>query len=190
MSPERRRSGAESVKSKSRTSGKLCKNCNPYRQKFPVSGGKWRGARAIKLRKACQLAKTVANRHHPHRQPRIRTRVSKNLDEIDLKILSEIQADGRITNVELAKRVGISPPPCLRRVRTLEEDGYIQGYRGLLDPRKLGFDVTVFASVPLSTPAGAALRAFEDFVRGEPLVPQRWRLSGEGDFILKCGGPG
>ena len=62
---------------------------------------------------------------------RNRTRVSKNLDEIDLKILAEIQADGRITNVELAKRVGISPPPCLRRVRTLEEEGYIQGYRGL-----------------------------------------------------------
>ena len=69
--------------------------------------------------------------------------VSKNLDEIDLRILAEIQADGRITNVELAKRVGISPPPCLRRVRTLEEEGYIKGYRGLLDPRKLGFDVTV-----------------------------------------------
>src|SRR6266404_3104322 len=82
---------------------------------------------------------------------RNRTRVSKNLDEIDLKILSEIQADGRITNVELAKRVGISPPPCLRRVRTLEEAGYIQGYRGMLDPRRLGFDVTVFAAVHLSS---------------------------------------
>ena len=71
-------------------------------------------------------------------RPRNRTRVSKNLDEIDLKSLAEIQADGRITNVELAKRVGISPPPCLRRVRTLEEEGYILGYRGLLDPRFLG----------------------------------------------------
>src|SRR5258708_29086933 len=81
------------------------------------------------------------------------TRVSKNLDEIDLKILAEIQADGRITNVELAKRVGISPPPCLRRVRTLEDEGYIQGYRGLLDPRRLGFHVTVFASLPLSSHA-------------------------------------
>src|SRR3981189_2526692 len=81
---------------------------------------------------------------------RNRTRVSKNLDEIDLKILSEIQADGRITNVELAKRVGISPPPCLRRVRTLEEAGYIQGYRGLLDPRRLGVEGTVFASGPPS----------------------------------------
>ena len=68
--------------------------------------------------------------------------MSKNLDEIDLKILSEIQADGRITNVELAKRVGISPPPCLRRVRTLEEEGYILGYRGPdTDLRRWGFEV-------------------------------------------------
>jgi DNA-binding Lrp family transcriptional regulator len=115
--------------------------------------------------------------------------VSKNLDEIDLKILAEIQADGRITNVELAKRVGISPPPCLRRVRTLEEEGYIQGYRGLLDPRRLGFDVTVFASVHLSSQADADLRAFEEFVRAEPLVRECWMLSGEVDFILKCVAP-
>jgi len=115
--------------------------------------------------------------------------VSKNLDEIDLKILSEIQADGRITNVELARRVGISPPPCLRRVRTLEEEGYIQGYRGLLDPRRLGFDVTVFASVHLASQADADLRAFEEFVRAEPLVRECWMLSGEIDFILKCVAP-
>src|SRR6201996_5925034 len=117
------------------------------------------------------------------------TRVSKNLDEIDLKILAEIQADGRITNVELAKRVGISPPPCLRRVRALEEEGYIQGYRALLDSRKLGFDVTVFAAVHLSSQAEADLRAFEDFVRAEPLVRECWMLSGEIDFILKCVAP-
>lgn len=115
--------------------------------------------------------------------------MSKSLDEIDLKILSEIQANGRITNVELAKRVGISPPPCLRRVRTLEEEGYIQGYRGLLDPRLLGFDVTVFASVHLSSQADADLRAFEEFVRNEPLVRECWMLSGEVDFILKCVAP-
>jgi DNA-binding Lrp family transcriptional regulator len=120
---------------------------------------------------------------------RTRVHVSKNLDEIDLKILSEIQADGRITNVELAKRVGISPPPCLRRVRTLEEEGYIQGYRGLLDPRRLGFDVTVFASVHLSSQAEGDLRAFENFVRAEPLVRECWMLSGEVDFILKCVAP-
>jgi len=111
--------------------------------------------------------------------------VSRNLDEIDLKILAEIQADGRITNVELAKRVGISPPPCLRRVRALEE----VGYRGLLDSRKLGFDVTVFAAVHLSSQAEADLRAFEEFVRAEPLVRECWMLSGEVDFILKCVAP-
>jgi DNA-binding Lrp family transcriptional regulator len=115
--------------------------------------------------------------------------VPKNLDEIDLRILSEIQADGRITNVELAKRVGISPPPCLRRVRTLEEEGYIKGYRGLLDARRLGFDVTVFASVHLSSQAEADLREFEAFVRAEPLVRECWMLSGEVDFILKCVAP-
>src|ERR1700730_14405435 len=104
----------------------------------------------------------------------LRTRVSKNLDEIDLKILSEIQADGRITNVELAKRVGISPPPCLRRVRTLEEEGYIQGYRGLLDPRCCCFAVTVSAPVHLSGQAAAYLRALEEFVRPEPLVRECW----------------
>ena len=123
------------------------------------------------------------------RVPETGIHVSKNLDEIDLKILSEIQADGRITNVELARRVGISPPPCLRRVRTLEEEGYIQGYRGLLDPRRLGFDVTVFASVHLSSQADADLRAFEEFVRAEPLVRECWMLSGEVDFILKCVAP-
>src|SRR5512139_714293 len=107
--------------------------------------------------------------------------VSRNLDEIDLKILAEIQADGRMTNVELARRVGISPPPCLRRVRALEEKGYIHGYRGLLDERKLGFAVTAFAQVHLSSQADSDLRAFEDFVRGEPLVRECWMLSGETD---------
>src|ERR1700704_6568645 len=114
--------------------------------------------------------------------PRNRTRVSKNLDEIDLKILSEIQADGRITNVELAKRVGISPPPCLRRVRTLEEEGYIQGYRGLLDPRRLGFGVPVFVWVHPPSRAAPDWRVLEDFGRAEPLVRECWMLSGEVDF--------
>jgi DNA-binding Lrp family transcriptional regulator len=115
--------------------------------------------------------------------------MSRDLDDIDLKILAEIQADGRITNVELARRVGISPPPCLRRVRALEEAGYIVGYRGLLDPRKLGFDVTVFASVHLSSQAEADLRTFEEFVRTEPLVRECWILSGDVDFLLKCVAP-
>ena len=159
---------------------------------------KYRVAREIKLRGVAELGYESC-RWRPPKQAAAPSKslsapgnpdlVSKNLDEIDLKILSEIQADGRITNVELAKRVGISPPPCLRRVRTLEEAGFIQGYRGLLDPRKLGFDVTVFASVHLSSQADADLRAFEDFVRAEPLVRECWMLSGEVDFVLKCVAP-
>jgi DNA-binding Lrp family transcriptional regulator len=115
--------------------------------------------------------------------------VAADLDNIDLMILKELQDDGRMTNVELARRVGISPPPCLRRVRALEEKGYIHGYRGLLDERKLGFAVTAFAQVHLSSQADADLRAFEEFVRSEPLVRECWMLSGETDFTLKCTAP-
>src|SRR2546423_15382392 len=155
---------------------------------FPgmLQNGAARNKIAQRVRAALRLFPSDPNDLCEARTP---TPVSKNLDQIDLKILSEIQADGRITNVELAKRVGISPPPCLRRVRTLEEQGYIQGYRGLLDPRRLGFDVTVFASVHLSSQAEADLRAFEAFVRAEPLVRECWMLSGEVDFILKCVAP-
>ena len=115
--------------------------------------------------------------------------MSKHLDEIDLKILSDIQADGRITNVELAKRVGISPPPCLRRVRTLEEAGYIRGYHADVNPRGLGFEVQVFAMVGLHSQAEADLSAFEQRCRGWPLVRECHMLNGEIDFILKCVAP-
>ena len=111
------------------------------------------------------------------------------LDAIDWKILKELQLDGRITNVELARRVGISAPPCLRRVRALEEAGFIKGYRALLDEKLLGYEVTVFAMVHLSSQAEADLKAFEDFVRGKPLVRECWMLSGEIDFVLKCVAP-
>ena len=112
-----------------------------------------------------------------------------DLDDIDRMILRELQDDGRITNVELARRVGISPPPCLRRVRGLEETGYIKGYRALLDPPRLGFEVSAFAQVHLSSQADADLRAFEQFVQAQPLVRECWMLSGEVDFILKCVAP-
>ncbi|HLQ90740.1 MAG TPA: Lrp/AsnC family transcriptional regulator [Xanthobacteraceae bacterium] len=111
------------------------------------------------------------------------------LDAIDLKILKELQDDGRVTNVELSQRVGVSPPPCLRRVRALELAGYIKGYRALLDEKLLGFEVTVFAMVHLSSQAEADLEAFEEFVRKEPLVRECWMLSGEIDFVLKCVAP-
>jgi DNA-binding Lrp family transcriptional regulator len=115
--------------------------------------------------------------------------LSDRLDALDRRILRELQDDGRITNVELARRVGISPPPCLRRLHALEEAGYIKGYRALLDAKLLGYDITVFALVHLSSQADADLRQFEEFVRGQPLVRECWMLSGEIDFILKCVAP-
>ena len=112
-----------------------------------------------------------------------------SLDDIDRHILKELQDDGRITNVELARRVGISAPPCLRRVRALEEAGFIKGYRALLDEKMLGYEVTVFAMVHLSSQAEADLQTFQDFVRSQPLVRECWMLSGEIDFVLKCVSP-
>ncbi len=115
--------------------------------------------------------------------------MAARLDAIDRQILRHLQDDGRITNVDLARRVGISPPPCLRRVHALERAGYIKGYRALLDEKLLGYEVTVFAMVHLSSQADADLKAFEDFVRAQPLVRECWMLSGEIDFILKCVAP-
>lgn len=111
------------------------------------------------------------------------------LDPIDRMILAELQADGRMTNVELAKRVGISAPPCLRRVRTLEEQGYIRGYHAEVDARKLGFEVQVFAMVGLQSQAEVDLSKFEQRCRDWPLVRECHMLNGEVDFILKCTAP-
>lgn len=111
------------------------------------------------------------------------------LDAIDRKILAELQADGRMTNVELAKRVGISAPPCLRRVRTLEEAGYIRGYHADVDARVLGFEVQVFAMVGLASQAESDLSAFEERCRNWPLVRECHMLNGEVDFMLKCVAP-
>lgn len=107
------------------------------------------------------------------------------LDKIDKKILRDLQDDGRITNVELAKRAGISAPPCLRRVRTLEEAGFIRGYHADLDGEMLGFDVTVFAFVGLVSQAESDLRRFEEMAEGWPLVRECHMLQGDTDFLLK-----
>ena len=114
---------------------------------------------------------------------------ASKLDEIDRAILAELQADGRMTNVELARRVGISAPPCLRRVRTLEEAGLIRGYHADVDARALGFEVQVFAMVGLTSQAEADLAAFEARCRDWPLVRECHMLNGEVDFILKCVAP-
>ncbi|MBL4806337.1 MAG: Lrp/AsnC family transcriptional regulator [Rhodobacteraceae bacterium] len=111
------------------------------------------------------------------------------LDPIDRKILAELQADGRMTNVELSQRVGISAPPCLRRVRVLEEAGLITGYHADVNARALGFEVQVFAMVGLHSQAEVDLSAFERKVQNWPLVRECHMLNGEIDFILKCVAP-
>jgi DNA-binding Lrp family transcriptional regulator len=113
----------------------------------------------------------------------------QKLDDIDRMILSELQADGRMTNVELARRVGISAPPCLRRVRTLEEQGFIRGYHADVNARELGFEVQVFAMVGLVSQAEVDLSAFETRCKGWPLVRECHMLNGEVDFVLKCVAP-
>ncbi len=107
------------------------------------------------------------------------------LDSVDLEILANLQADGRMTNVDLASRVGLTAPPCLRRVRALEQAGIIKGYHAQLDPPALGFDITIFALVSLKSQAEQDLRAFEDHVATLPEVRECHMLNGEIDFILK-----
>ncbi|MFO1090582.1 MAG: Lrp/AsnC family transcriptional regulator [Hyphomicrobiales bacterium] len=114
---------------------------------------------------------------------------SLELDRTDWKILRELQQDGRMTNVELARRVGLSPAPCLRRVRVLENDGYILGYRALLESSRLGYGIMMFALVSLQTPGEADLLSFEARAKRWPLVRECYALSGEADFMLTCVAP-
>jgi DNA-binding Lrp family transcriptional regulator len=107
------------------------------------------------------------------------------LDRIDRQILSDLQANGRMTNVELSQRAGISAPPCLRRVRALEEAGYIKGYHAQVDNAKLGYSVAVFAHVGLNSQAEADLVAFENLVKEWPEVRECHMLAGETDFLLR-----
>ncbi|MBW9086598.1 Lrp/AsnC family transcriptional regulator [Rhizobium wenxiniae] len=109
-----------------------------------------------------------------------------DLDAIDIKILKELQQDGRMTNVELAERVGISAPPCLRRVRKLEEAGIIEGYHALLNGQKLGYDLTAFCMVGLKRQSDADLKGFASTVQQWPLVREAWMVNGDSDFLLRC----
>lgn len=110
---------------------------------------------------------------------------SAELDEVDRQILAELQRDGRMTNVELAKRVGLSAPPCLRRVRRLEEAGVIRGYHADLAPVALGYEITFFALVGLESQKEAVLTAFERRVRDWPEVRECHMIRGGGDFLLR-----
>lgn len=107
------------------------------------------------------------------------------LDKIDRKILRELQGDGRMTNVDLAKKAGISAPPCLRRVRTLEESGYIKSYHAKIDPASMGYTVTVFAMIKLTSQAEADLQKFHDKINSWPMVRECHMLVGDIDYLLK-----
>ncbi|MEZ5842492.1 MAG: Lrp/AsnC family transcriptional regulator [Hyphomicrobiaceae bacterium] len=112
--------------------------------------------------------------------------MSHRLDRTDRMILKELMADGRLTNVALAARVGITPPPCLRRVRTLEDQGFITGYTAEVDAHRLGFEVNAFVMVTLHSQAEADLRTFENRVLAWPIVREAYIISGETDFLLRC----
>ncbi|MDD2877971.1 MAG: Lrp/AsnC family transcriptional regulator [Acidiphilium sp.] len=107
------------------------------------------------------------------------------LDDIDRRILTELQENGRMTNVELASRAGISPPPCLRRVRRLEETGLIRGYHAETDPQKLGWQIQFFAVVGLESQRQSVLDAFEAQVGSWVELRECHMIRGGGDFLLK-----
>jgi len=113
----------------------------------------------------------------------------ERLDATDWRILKELMADARLTNVALAARVGLSPAPCLRRVRALEEAGVIRAYHALIDEAQAGYAVIAFAMVRLNAQAEADLRAFENLVLTWPLVREAYMLSGDMDYMLRCVAP-
>ncbi len=110
---------------------------------------------------------------------------ASDFDAIDRRILSELQMDGRITNVELARRAGISAPPCLRRVRRLEESGLIRGYHAETDPGKLGWSITFFVIVGLESQKESVLAGFERTVALWDEVRECHMIRGGGDFLLR-----
>lgn len=111
------------------------------------------------------------------------------LDSTDWRILKELTTNGRMTNVQLAQRVGITPPPCLRRVRALEDAGLIRGFYADIDQAALGYELTVFVMVALHSQAEPDLHAFENAALSWPLVRECYMMSGETDYFLKCIAP-
>jgi Lrp/AsnC family leucine-responsive transcriptional regulator len=108
-----------------------------------------------------------------------------NLDAIDRRIVSALQADGRLTNADLAQRVGLSPSPCLRRVNRLEREGYIEGYRAMLRRDQIGLTLTVFVGVKIDGHADDRATAFEEAVVAAPEVVGCHMVSGEADYLLE-----
>ena len=111
--------------------------------------------------------------------------VSLKIDAMDRRILHELQNDGRLTNLELADRIGLSPSPCLRRMKRLEEQGVLSRYVALVDPAIVGLGVTVFTRVSLSSQGDAQLTRFEKAVTSWPEVMECYLMSGEADYQLR-----
>ena len=111
------------------------------------------------------------------------------IDRTDVKILDLLQEEARLSNVELAQAVGLSPSPCLRRVRLLEEGGVIRRYVTLLDPAKVGLPVSVFVQITLERQVESALQLFEDAVRKHPEVMECYLMTGDADYLLRVVAP-
>ena len=111
------------------------------------------------------------------------------LDGVDLKILAELQRDGRVRNNELALRVGVSAPNCLRRLKSLLGRGVITAIRAVIDERLLGYEVVSFVAIQLGSQAQPVLEAFETSIAAIPRIQQCWRISGDTDYLLKCVAP-
>lgn len=107
------------------------------------------------------------------------------MDATDVKILNELQVNARLTNVELASRVHLSPSPCLARVRALEEAGLISSYVTLLNPLQVGLSVSVFIEIRLERQVESALNTFEDAVLGYPEVMECYLMTGSSDYLLR-----
>src|SRR5215467_8918291 len=108
-----------------------------------------------------------------------------DLDTIDCRVITELQADARLSNVELAERVGLSPSPCLRRVKRLERDGYIIGYRAALRRERVGLGFSVFVGVKIDSHANERALTFERAVTAMPEVISCHLVSGEADYFLE-----
>jgi Lrp/AsnC family leucine-responsive transcriptional regulator len=108
-----------------------------------------------------------------------------DLDAIDCRIVAALQADGRLSNVELAERVGLSPSPCLRRVKRLEQDGYIEAYRAMLGRGRLGLGLTVFVGVKIEPHTDPRAEAFQDAIVALPEIVACHMVSGEADYLLE-----
>lgn len=107
------------------------------------------------------------------------------MDSKDRQILRELQADGRLTNQDLSEKVNLSPSPCLRRVRLLEEQGVIRGYTALVDQKAWGLPVTVFIRVKLERHSDDAVAAFERAIIDMPQVMDCWLMTGRSDYLLR-----